>query len=390
MALGAAAHHLWVNHRRPSKDTTPAAKNEADPTAALEIVGRAIDGALSAANLYVGDRLKLYEALRRLCGAQGERSTNAVELSRETLLNRRYLREWLAQQAALGVLVLEDGEGDGDEDLRYRLPQGCGEVLANPNSKCYLIPMVQAMPALVARAKTMLLEAFKTGVGMPYDEPDVCEALDRAHAGHIRTVVVPKLLPKTGVRELLSKPAATCADLGCGGGNFVIALAREFPDGKFYGYEVSDAALGFAAASVRAARLANAVICDARETPLGAVADKFDVVTTFDVLHDATDPVDLMRQVKRALKPDGVWLLADLQVCDTTRANVKQTAGASTLFAFSTCLCLACGTSTKQGLGLGTTGFSTTVAKRMLDEVGFSQVRVVLEEEGTRWFEVRH
>lgn len=169
----------------------------------------------------------------------------------------------------------------------------------------------------------------------------------------------------------------------------VIALAKQNPQGKFHGYEISDAALSLALSNVRAAKLSNAYICDARTSSLAAVPDKFDVVTTLDVLHDATDPADLMRQVKLALKPDGVWLIADIQSFDTTRENIKMD-GAATLFAFSTCLCLACGTSKKDGLGLGTLGFSTAVAHRMLGDAGFSRVRVVLEEEFTRWFEVRH
>lgn len=169
----------------------------------------------------------------------------------------------------------------------------------------------------------------------------------------------------------------------------VTTLAKQHPQGKFYGYEISDAALSLALNNVRAARLSNAYVCDARTTSLAAVPDKFDVVTTFDVLHDAANPADLMRQVKLALKPDGVWLLGDIQSLDTVRENIKMD-GASVLFAFSTCLCLACGTSEKDGLGLGTLGFSNTVALRMLGEAGFTRVRVVLEEEGTRWFEVRH
>lgn len=189
-------------------------KDETNPMPAITLIGQAIDGALQASQLFIGDKLKLYETLRRICGPDGQRWTNAVELSKETCLNQRYLREWLAQQASLGVLILEDGEGDDDIDLRYRLPAGFSEVLANPLSDNYMIPMVQAMPALCMRAKSSILEAFKTGIGITYDDKDVCEALNRAHMRHIRTIFIPKVLPASGTADLLRQPGVVCADLG--------------------------------------------------------------------------------------------------------------------------------------------------------------------------------
>ncbi len=116
----------------------------------------------------------------------------------------------------------------------------------------------------------------------------------------------------------------------------------------------------------------------------------FDVVTTFDVIHDAPDPSDLIRQVKSALSPTGTWLLADMLGEDGVRNNVCRNPGASTLYAFSTCLCMSCALSTKGGAGLGTLGFTVSVARRMLGEAGFSKIRVLEEYANTRWFEVAH
>jgi hypothetical protein len=81
--------------------------------------------------------------------------------------NQRWLREWLAQQAGMKVIRLLPGTGDDDASLHYRLPAATAEVLADPESKEYDISMIQMVPALVNRAKTMLPEAFVTGMGGP-------------------------------------------------------------------------------------------------------------------------------------------------------------------------------------------------------------------------------
>ena len=360
-----------------------------DPTAHVKakmIVGRALEGALGATQLYLGDRLALYASLRDVCAKDG--TTTSVELAEETHLNRRWLREWMAQQAAMGILQLCDGEGDNDEDLRYKFPPEFADVLANPESKHYLISLVQMIPALVNRARTTLPNAFRTGVGQGYDDRDIIEAIDRAHAGSIRQTIIPKIIPKASTfLTALTKPGARAAELGCGAGNFLLALARKYPNAEFVGYEISDLALEMCRQNIRGARLKNATVKDARIHPLGSDDEIYDVVTTYDVLHDATKPAMLVQQVKSSLKPGGAWLLGDIACLESTRANVTANGDAAFCFALSTCLCLSCAVSEPGGAGLGTLGFSTPVALKMLHDNGFNDVKVISEDFGTRWFE---
>ena len=93
--------------------------------------------------------------------------------------------------------------------------------------------------------------------------------------------------------------------------------------------------------------------------------------------------------MRAALRPDGVWLLADIAGEDGVRANVRVNAAAATMFAFSTCLCMSCALSEPGGAGLGTLGFSVSVAREMrVTDGGFRAMRVLLEQDNTRWFEV--
>jgi SAM-dependent methyltransferase len=383
--VGIGLRSLVLQHTRMRKNKK---KKVDDPELAVEpavsLVWNAIGGAMNASQLYIGDRLGLYETLRSLC--QETKSVTAGQLAEETGYNLRWLREWLAQQAAMGVLLLLPGVGDDDDSLQYRLPNATAAVLADPSSPHYAIAMVAAVPSLVNRAKTMLPEAFRSGIGRPYDEPEVASAIDRHHTVHIRDVFLPIVLPKAPGNLLrMLQDGCQVGDLGCGGGNLVIAMAKAFPKSTFHGFEISATALSMAAYNVAQAKLTNVHLHDANHDPLGHHTE-LDIVTTFDVLHDAPNPAELIAQVRQT---GAVWILGDIPCQDGIRNNVNHFTGSSMYFAFSTCLCMASSLSSPGGAGLGTLGFSVPVAERMLKQGGFDKVDVLLEHPGARWFYVK-
>lgn len=68
--------------------------------------------------------------------------------------------------------------------------------------------------------------------------------------------------------------------------------------------------------------------------------------------------------------------------------NFRELANPAVLYAFSVCLCMSCAMSEKDGAGLGTLGFTVSVANRMLREGGFAGATVLFQDETTRWYEV--
>eukprot|EP00930_Biecheleria_cincta_P040640 TRINITY_DN2783_c0_g1_i3.p1 TRINITY_DN2783_c0_g1~~TRINITY_DN2783_c0_g1_i3.p1 ORF type:complete len:463 (-),score=74.56 TRINITY_DN2783_c0_g1_i3:114-1439(-) len=374
--------------QKAKRSSVPSEPSHAD---AHKLVWDSIGGAMKASQLYLGDRLGLYQALRDLCASK-DSSTTALQLADRCGLQVRWVREWCAQQASMGVLQLLDGEGDDDASLRYRLPEAFVDVFADKDSPHYDISLIQMVPALVNRARTSLPESFQSGLGIPYNDSDISMAIDRHHAVQIRDVVIPKVIPAASGGDVLKKLTAgvRVAELGCGGGNLMLAMAAKFPNSTFHGYEVSDESLALAASNIAESGLHNVKLHDARIEPLGGSKELFEVVTTFDVIHDAPNPAELIGQVKSALSSSGTWLLADIMSKDSVRSNVRHHPGASLMYAFSTCLCMSCALSTKDGAGLGTLGFTVPVAKKMLGAAGFSQVRVLDETANTRWFEVSH
>ena len=246
--------------REPDED------DEDDHGAARARVWRSIGGAVTAAQLYVGDKLGLYASLKFLC--ETAYAATPEDLALHANIDERWAREWLAQQAAAGFVKLLPGTGDSR--LRFRLKRAYADVLADPNHEEYDISLVRMVPALVQRARMALPEAFRSGRGVAYDDEDISRAIDDAHAKHIRLVLLPVVLAKLGsIVDRLERGGAI-ADLGCGGGNLVIALARRFPKSKVVGFEVSDTALAVARKRLAAAKLPNASVVDARETPMGA------------------------------------------------------------------------------------------------------------------------
>lgn len=372
---------------------------ETDPSSAHDAVWASIGGALQASQMYIGDRLQLYATLREACMKPGS-SVTASELADKTGYHVRWLAEWLAQQASMGILVLlppqpleqKNNRSEGEEILRYRIPHATAQVLSNPDSPEYDISMISCVPSLVHRAKTMLPEAFSTGIGRPYDEPEVANGIDRHHRVEIRDILLPTIIPsiQSGALHQQLDQGCRVADLGCGAGNLVLALARQYPKSRVDGYEISEQALSIGATELAKSKLTNAFLVDANIDPLGNHKDDYEVLVTFDVLHDAPNPQELIRQARAALKSGGVWILGDIAGKSSVRENITRNVAAGTQLAFSTCLCMACSLSSEGGAGLGTLGFSIPVAEKMLLEGGFNSVRVIMEtKKNTRWFEVR-
>ena len=247
--------------------------------------------------------------------------------------------------------------------------------------------MIQLVPALLERARTTLPDAFRTGRGRPYDDPDITAAIDRQHARHIRDVVLPRVLPLVAGGGLLARleAGARVAELGCGGDNRRRA-ASSAPRRRL---EVSDQALAHAAGA-RARQLANASVRDARVEPLDRVAA---------AERAPYDVIAVRRAARRGRpgRPDPRRAgAARRRACgcrrhhgeDGVRNNLRRNPAAKAMFAFSVCLCMSCALSEEGGAGLGTLGFSNAVANEMLGAGGFGRVRVLLEQDSTRWFEV--
>jgi SAM-dependent methyltransferase len=334
-------------------------------------------GATAAALVHLGDRLGLFRAL-----AEGGPATSA-ELAERTGLVERWVREWLC---ALGAQRILEYHGEGRFGLS---PEGVA-VLADEGHPAFGAGMFGQLPALIGLLER-LPAAFRTGRGLPYDALGAQGALgvERGFAPWYRNLLVPYALPRLeGVVPKLTR-GGKVADVGCGAGVALLLMARAFPHSEFHGYEISSFALERAEANRRVEGCANVQFHAAGGEGLPADAS-FDLVTTFDCLHDMTRPDRVMRAIREALKPDGTWLIADVKAHPSYEENVERNPMAGMMYGFSVLTCMSSALSEPDGLGLGTLGLPPERAERMCREAGFTRfARAEIEHPVNAFYEVR-
>jgi 2-polyprenyl-3-methyl-5-hydroxy-6-metoxy-1,4-benzoquinol methylase len=320
----------------------------------------ALGGAMTSTMIYLGDQLGLYGELADNGPATSD------ELAKRTGLDERWLREWLNQQGAAGVL---EHEGGG----RFALSaEGCA-VLADENHPAFGAGFFSHLPQSLAAAER-LPESFRTGVGLDYDAlgPEGARGIERGLAPWFRALLVPVVLPRIdGVVDRLTAGAAV-ADVGCGAGVALLEMAKAFPASEFHGYDISQHALERAEMNRVEAGIANAHFHDAASDPLPS-EPTYDFVVTFDCLHDMTRPDQAMHAIRAAIKPDGTWLIADIKAHETYEENVERNPMAAMMYGTSVMTCMSSALSAPGGLGLGTLGLHPKLAQQMASDAGFSQ-----------------
>lgn len=217
-------------------------------------------------------------------------------------------------------------------------------------------------------------KVFETGIGLTYDDHGAACAcgVERMSSFVQKHELVPKILPQLeGMVERL-EAGARVADVGCGAGTATVAMAEAFPNSTFVGYDTSQHALELAAANCEQSSATNVRVANPLREPL-ADGGAFDLVTTFDVVHDTPYPDRLIADIHDALKPDGAWLCADITSFPTFEQNLAEHPNAAMLYGFSVLVCMSSSLSTPDGAGLGTLGFHEQVAREMTAAAGFSR-----------------
>jgi SAM-dependent methyltransferase len=277
--------------------------------------------ALETLSVYLGVELGLYQALADL-GAATE-----AELADHAGIAARYAREWLEQQATAGYLACDDPARPA-EQRRYRLPAGHGEVLLDADSPYHAAPLAVIF-AGVTRVLPRLLEAYRTGGGVPYAAYG--QELRRGIAAVNRPMFLHELastwLPAVSEidRRLRAAPPARVLDLGCGLGASSIALARVYPHAQVLGVDLDQASVTEARAQAAQAGVADRVVFVVGDAAQVASEAPFELVTVFEALHDMGDPVGALRAARGLLAADGQVLVADERVADAFTAPADPT-----------------------------------------------------------------
>jgi SAM-dependent methyltransferase len=337
-----------------------------------------LEGAMTAAMIHLGDRLGLYRAL-----ASSDSPLTSAELADRAGFAERWVREWAFNQAAARILTVDDSE-------RFSLSPEAAAVLADPANDAFGMGWFHDLPQAMAALET-LPDSFRTGLGHNFDSRgrEVAVGMERSfepwNRAHLVTEVLSELDDVTG--KLTGGGRAV--DIGCGAGGAVLLLAEAYPASHVAGYDISEHALARAAERLGDSGLANASFHDARVDPLPD-DHSVDLVTTFDCIHDMTDPQGMMNTIRAVLRDDGAWLLVDIKALDTFAENAERNPMASLMYGVSVISCMSSGLSEPGGVGLGTLGLSPARAEAMARAAGFTRFRTLpVEHPVNAFYEIR-
>ena len=257
----------------------------------------------------VGDRLGLYKEL-----AAGGPATSA-ELAVRSRIAERYAREWLGAMASAGYLVYDPG------DQRFTLPAEYSPIIAQEGGP-YFFGGIHQMLLGMSKPVDRLIESFKTGDGIvqsAYDD-DMWDGLERFTNGWFENLLLPVWIPAMPEVEAKLRKGARVADVGCGRGRALIKLAEAFPSSTYEGFDAFAPTIEKARQKAAEAGVGDRIRFEARDCAEGLPAT-YDVITTFDVIHDAVDPVGVLKAIRRALKPDGIYVCLDINCSDRLEEN---------------------------------------------------------------------
>jgi SAM-dependent methyltransferase len=320
-------------------------------TTADDFAGRLLQSGLGffeVLSVYLGDKLGLYDAL-----SPGSAMTS-VGLADVASSNERYVREWLEQQAASGILECANPKARPTE-RRYTLPAAHAEVLTNRASLNYMTPVFQIMVSL-AGPLPELLDAFRNGGGVSWARfgADAREGQGAVNRPIFQELLCQEWLPAVPAidQRLKAQPPARVADVGCGLGWSSIALARGYPLVQVAGFDLDEPSIEAARRNLEGSGVEGRVRFHAVDVTAAGTPATYDLVTIFETLHDLSRPVEVLEGVRRLLAPAGAVLVVDEKVAPEFYAPADEIE--RLMYGWSLFCCLATANADPPSAGTGT------------------------------------
>ncbi|MCW2664919.1 MAG: transcriptional regulator [Mycobacterium sp.] len=320
----------------------------------------AIDGASLTILLSIGHQTGLFDTMAGLPPATSARIAEAAGL------NERYVREWLAGMTTGHVVDFDAATAT------YSLPAHRAAALTRAAGPDNLALVALFVPQL-GEVEQKIVGCFREGGGLPYGEfPRFHTLMAEMSAAVFDNALVDVVLPLVdGLPDRL-RSGADVADFGCGSGHAINVMAEAFPASRFTGIDFSDEAIAAGVQEAARLGLTNAAF----ESHNLAQLDKreaYDVITAFDAIHDQAQPPRVLENIYRALRPGGVFLMADIKASSRLEENVD-VAMSTYLYTTSLMHCMTVSLAL-DGDGLGA-AWGTQLATSMLADAGFDDVRM--------------
>ncbi|WP_110987407.1 class I SAM-dependent methyltransferase [Acaryochloris thomasi] len=319
-----------------------------------------LNGGAVALMTSIGHRTGLFDTLAQLPPATSQAVADAAGLQ------ERYVREWL------GAMVTARFVDYNAIEQTYHLPSEHAAFLTRTASPNNLAAFSQYIP-LLGSVEDQVIDCFYSGGGVPYSEYKRFHQVMAEDSGQtVVAALMEHVLPlMPGLVDALER-GIEVMDVGCGSGRALNQMAMLFPHSRFTGYDFSEEAIATANIEAQSQGLTNVRFQIKDAATLDAV-EQYDLITTFDAIHDQAKPDVVLNNIYRALRPNGTYFMQDIRAASDVSGNLEHPVG-PLLYTIS---CLHCMTVSLAagGLGLGAM-WGEEKALEMLEEAGFKQVEI--------------
>ncbi|MCW1922079.1 class I SAM-dependent methyltransferase [Luteolibacter arcticus] len=329
-----------------------------------EFGGRYLDilnhGAL-AVMISIGYRTGLFAAMRKAGPATSH------ELAETAGLHERYVREWLGAMTCGGIATCDE-----TSSVFSLLPAASASLTGSDGAEnlAYLAQYV----AMMGSVEDKIIDCFHRGGGIPYsDFPRFHEVMAQDSAQTVVGALFEHILPLVPGLALSLHNGIDVLDIGCGRGKALLAMAKQFPNSRFTGWDLSAEATRDAANEAHALGLTNVrfEVRDLSDFDKTAPSADFNLITAFDAIHDQARPDHVLAGIRRALRPDGVFLMQDIGASSNVAENRDHLIG-TLLYSLSCTHCMTVSLS-QGGLGVGAM-WGEQMTREFLTNAGFSSV----------------
>lgn len=315
--------------------------------------------------LSVGHRTGLLDAMRLLPPSTSEEIAEAAEL------NERYVREWLGALSAGDIIQIHSNGGPP----RYVLPAEHAAFLTRAVEQDNIGVFAQYIGVMGA-VEDDIVRCFREGGGVPYEKYHRFHDVMAEDSGQtVVSALLDDILPLVPGLTRQLECGFDVLDIGCGQGRAALTLASAFPNSRFTGYDLSPKAIAAAKAGAASRDIHNAhfEVRDLTTFDADGPESCYDLITSFDAVHDQARPDRVLAGIARALRTGGIYIMQDISASSAHEANTDHPL-APFLYTISTMHCMSVSLA-QDGMGLGTM-WGREVAQEMLRDAGFSKISI--------------
>ena len=337
---------------------------------------RALNDSALCLMVSIGHRTALFDTMRRLPAATSD------EIAGEAKLNPRYVREWLGAMVTGRVVEYDPSTA------RYRLPEEHAASLTRAAAADNMAVFAQYIAEL-GRVEDDIVDCFRNGGGVPYEKfTRFHEVMAEDSGQSVLSSLESHILPLVPGLTTRLEQGMRVLDLGCGRGRILHRLASKYPNSRFVGMDLSEDAITYARTQAVGLNNIEYFTRDLSEYDRTAEPGAFDLVTTFDAIHDQAKPMNVLKGIRRTLRGDGVYLMQDISGTSHVHKDIDHPLG-TFLYTVSCMHCMTVSLA-QGGEGLGAM-WGEEKTQEYLQRAGFRSVTVnrLAHDVQNNWYVVR-